>query len=182
MEYKKQPKTNCSQHKSNIKSMEITEAYMNRKLTLNRFQTSFSGTWKTTLEDFFPLLCPAREADWIPGWTAEVLFSDAAGLVSPNCVFRTDETNTAWGPGLWYFVGYEKNEFVEVLRFNTDMVMRMKIESKDNSDGTVTATWYITSSALTEIGNQAVDQFEVKIAKASSGLPMLIENYLNSLV
>ena len=36
----------------------------------------------------FPLLCPVREAEWLPGWHAEVLHS-ASGLAELGCVFRT---------------------------------------------------------------------------------------------
>ena len=159
-------------------SQKIAQAYLNRTLKMKRFQTNFSGTWKTTMEDFFPLLCPAREADWIPGWTAEILYSEAEGFVSPNCVFKTDETNTAWGPGFWYFVGYEKNKFVEVLRNNTNTIMQMRIETTENGDGTVTATWFITLSAITKFGNSEVQEFEEKIKTLSEGVPMIIGHYL----
>jgi hypothetical protein len=46
----------------------------------------------------FPLLCPVREADWIPGWQAEVLHS-ASGVAELGCVFRTvdgDGTRRTW--------------------------------------------------------------------------------------
>jgi len=161
-------------------SKRIAQAYVNRTVKLKRFQTRFSGTWKTTMEDFFPLLCPAREADWIPGWTADILFSEAEGLVSPNGVFRTDETNTAWGPGLWYVIGYEKNTFIEVLRSKTNTIMQMRVEAKENGDGTVTGTWDITNSAITKAGNQEVQEFEEKIKKESKGIPMIIGHYLET--
>jgi hypothetical protein len=156
----------------------IAQTFLNRKLKLKRFQTSFSGTWNAKMEDFFSMLCPAREADWIPGWTAEILYSEAEGLVSPNCVFRTDETNTAWGPGLWYFIGYEKNKFVEVLRYQTNTIMQMRVDAKENRDGTVTGTWHITNSAITKTGNREVQEFEEKIKKESQGLPLIIGHYL----
>jgi hypothetical protein len=161
-------------------SKKIAQAFLNRKLKLKRFQTSFSGTWNVNMEGFFPLLCPAREADWIPGWTAEILYSEAEGLVSPNCLFRTDETNTAWGQGLWYCIGYEKNKFVEVLRFNTNTIMQMRVEATQNGNGTVTATWTITNSAITKAGNQEILEFEEKIKKESQGLPMIIGHYLEA--
>jgi hypothetical protein len=159
-------------------SKKIAQAYLNRTLKLKRFQTTFSGTWKTTMENFFPLLCPAREADWIPGWTAKILYSEAEGVASPNCVFRTDETNAAWGTGLWYFIGYEKNKYVEVLRNNKNTIMQMKVEAKENGDGTVTGTWHILNSAITEIGNQEIQEFEEKIKKESKSLPKIIDHYL----
>ncbi len=36
----------------------------------------------------FPLLCPVREALWLPGWSAEILHSES-GVAELGCVFRT---------------------------------------------------------------------------------------------
>jgi hypothetical protein len=36
----------------------------------------------------FPLLCPVRESEWLPGWSAEMLHS-ASGVAELGCVFRT---------------------------------------------------------------------------------------------
>lgn len=36
----------------------------------------------------FPLLCPVREAEWLPGWRAEVVHS-RSGLAELGCVFTT---------------------------------------------------------------------------------------------
>jgi uncharacterized protein YndB with AHSA1/START domain len=36
--------------------------------------------------DVFPLLCPVREREWIPGWSADVLHSES-GLAELGCVF-----------------------------------------------------------------------------------------------
>lgn len=47
----------------------------------------------------FPLLCPVREHEWVPGWRAEVLHSDS-GLAELGCVFVTpdghDQTPVTW--------------------------------------------------------------------------------------
>ncbi|MGD9202816.1 MAG: hypothetical protein PVI26_14750 [Chitinispirillia bacterium] len=161
-------------------SKKIAQAFLNRKEILDRFQTSFSGTWKTNMEDFFPLLCPARKADWIPGWTADILYSVAEGLVSTNCLFQTNETNTVWGSGFWYCIGYEKKKFVEALRFNSHTIMQMRVAVKDNKDGTVTATWHIINSAITKKGNQEIEEFKDTIKKESGRIPMLIGHYLET--
>jgi hypothetical protein len=39
-------------------------------------------------ERVFPLLCPVRETDWLPGWQAEVLHS-RSGVAELGCVFTT---------------------------------------------------------------------------------------------
>jgi hypothetical protein len=48
----------------------------------------------------FPLLCPAREGDWLEGWAehCEILWS-ASGFAEAGCVFRTTEESrpdTTW--------------------------------------------------------------------------------------
>jgi hypothetical protein len=111
----------------------------------------FTGTWNATVEEFFPLLCPAREADWIPGWECELIYTDS-GYAEDMCVFKTDK-NSSMGEGIWAFVGYQKNEFIEFVRLQEDMVTHAKIVVKDNQDGTVSGTWKITQTALTKQGN-----------------------------
>ena len=49
-------------------------------------------------ERVFPLLCPVREAEWLDGWTYELLRS-ASGYAEEGCVFRTTlpgEPETIW--------------------------------------------------------------------------------------
>jgi len=49
-------------------------------------------------EKVFPLLCPVREADWVPGWQYRLIFSQS-GVAEHGCVFITpneDGTETTW--------------------------------------------------------------------------------------
>lgn len=41
-------------------------------------------------EKVFPLLCPVREADWIPGWRYEMIYSDS-GVAELGCIFTTQD-------------------------------------------------------------------------------------------
>jgi len=41
-------------------------------------------------EKVFPLLCPVREADWIPGWRYKLIYSDS-GVAELGCVFTTQD-------------------------------------------------------------------------------------------
>jgi hypothetical protein len=53
--------------------------------------------------DIFPLLCPKREEEWIPGWECEVIFSNS-GYNEENAIFRTDKP---YGTELyWYTMTY----------------------------------------------------------------------------
>ncbi len=49
-------------------------------------------------EKVFPLLCPVREVDWVPGWQYRLLYSQS-GVAEAGCVFTTlndDGTETTW--------------------------------------------------------------------------------------
>src|SRR5271157_5305630 len=49
-------------------------------------------------ERVFPLLCPVREADWVPGWQYRLIYSES-GVAEYGCVFITpneDGTETTW--------------------------------------------------------------------------------------
>lgn len=49
-----------------------------------RVKHSFTQSIKGTPEQVFPLFCPVREADWIPGWTvAEPTFSMQVTVDAP---------------------------------------------------------------------------------------------------
>ena len=41
-------------------------------------------------EIVFPLLCPVREADWIPGWRYRLIYSES-GVAELGCVFTTED-------------------------------------------------------------------------------------------
>ena len=41
-------------------------------------------------EKVFPLLCPVREADWIPGWRYELIYSES-GVAEVGCIFTTQD-------------------------------------------------------------------------------------------
>ena len=41
-----------------------------------------------TPERVFPLLCPVREAEWVPGWQYRLIYS-RSGVAEEGCVFTT---------------------------------------------------------------------------------------------
>ncbi len=58
--------------------------------------------------------------------------------------------------------------------------MQMRIDTKENGDGVVTATWYITISAITKEGNREIQEFEENIKKESKRIPMIIGQYMET--
>ena len=160
------------------RSDKIVNRFLSRTQKLEQIRMSFSGTCETDIDTFFALLCPAREADWIPGWNAEVLHSDNGGKIANDCIFRTDKSNV-FGEGIWIITAVVKNEYVDLVRVHENLVMHLKVNVKANDDGTVTGTWNIVASALNQKGNKEVAKLK-KHVDIKSVLPKIIEHYLKT--
>jgi hypothetical protein len=55
-------------------------------------------------EKVFPLLCPVREADWVPGWQYQLIYSQS-GLAEEGCVFTTP--NESGPESVWLCTRYD---------------------------------------------------------------------------
>ena len=55
-------------------------------------------------ERVFPLLCPVREADWVPGWKYHLIYSES-GIAEDGCVFSTP--NDAGPDTVWMVTHYD---------------------------------------------------------------------------
>lgn len=72
-----------------------------------RRETSFELAAPAEL--VFPLFCPVRERDWVPGWDPIVVFSES-GLVERDCVFVTAEGEKSAakaGKAVWIFTEHD---------------------------------------------------------------------------
>ena len=145
-----------SKERDTTKSDQIVQRFWQGAFKSKRKAQRFSVTLETTPEELFPLLCPAREADWIPGWDCNLVYTDS-GYAEKNCIFKTDKSNP-FGDGLWVFSGFETNQYVEFVRVQKDLVTSARITVTDNGDGTVTTAWNMISTGLTEKGNKEVDK------------------------
>ncbi len=57
-----------------------------------------------TPEKIFPLLCPVREAEWVPGWEYRLIRSKS-GFAELGCVFTTPSTDGS--QMTWMTIEYE---------------------------------------------------------------------------
>ena len=63
-----------------------------------RVSREYTQTNDAPPEKVFPLLCPVREADWVPGWQYRLIYSES-GVAEDGCVFSTPNdsgTETVW--------------------------------------------------------------------------------------
>lgn len=162
--------------KDTIKSEQIVQKFHQQAFKAKRKRVEFSGTWNTTVEDVFPLLCPAREADWIIGWDCDLIYTES-GYAEKDCIFKTGKSNPAGG-GLWIMTGYEANHYIEFVQVQTDIILHARVSLKDNRDGTVTGTWNVLHTALTPEGNQQIDKLGENHVQGGPLIKMM-EHYLD---
>jgi len=67
-------------------------------LAAKRVSHEYIQTNDAPPDKVFPLLCPVREADWVPGWQYRLIYSES-GVAEDGCVFLTPNdsgTETVW--------------------------------------------------------------------------------------
>ncbi len=124
----------------------------------------------TSVDEVFPLLCPEREHDWIPGWNADILWS-VSGLAEEGAVFRA-------GGQTWIIDTYEVNKKIGFVYFNPDMVTRLTINIETGSDHTK-MLWTHSRTGLTEKGNAGVESMTQEAYSGSvKGMEAMMTYYL----
>jgi hypothetical protein len=94
-----------------------------------RVTHTFTQTLVGTPGEVLPLLCPVREAEWVPGWAPRLVLS-ASGVAEPDCVFLTPDV--AAGPdaeAVWTILGIDESAgAVEMLKVTPGfLVVRLMI-------------------------------------------------------
>lgn len=135
------------------RSEAIIRRFRNPSWTPKRKVVEHEGPVHGAPEDVFPLLCPAREADWIPGWDADIVYSET-GYAALGDVFRSPGS-TGFGEGVWVFVGFERDRTVELIQVTRDILVHVKIlltaaEPDDASSRTAVRWRYVITSLTPE--------------------------------
>ncbi len=63
-----------------------------------RVSHEYTQTNDAPPDKVFPLLCPVREAEWVPGWKYRLIYSES-GVAEDGCVFATPNdggAETVW--------------------------------------------------------------------------------------
>lgn len=129
-------------------------------------------------EDIFPLLCPVREAEWIDGWSCEMIHSES-GLAEEGCVFKTNREpeNEAY----WIMTRCNSPREAEYVRFVTGkMFVALSFILSRTEYGTAMETTY-TFTGVTEAGNAFVDNVVPQyIELALNHLEASLNHYVNT--
>jgi Polyketide cyclase / dehydrase and lipid transport. len=91
-----------------------------------------------------PLLCPVREADWIPGWDPVQVIS-CSGLAEPDCVFVTSASPH---DAVWYVTRHDPAMgCVEMIKITPEVTAcRLQIALRPTAAGCEAVVTYTHTS------------------------------------
>jgi len=147
---------------------------------MNSFKASrvaheYTQTNPAPPERVFPLLCPVREADWIPGWRYKLIYSDS-GVAELGCIFttqdstvestkyssRSNECDLASPETTWICTDYDPAAFriayvwVKPGRVATEL----RIQLARTEDGNTRSHIRFRYTGLSEEGNREVKKYD----------------------
>jgi len=108
--------------------------------------------------EVFPLLCPVRETDWVPGWQYRMIYS-LSGVAEAGCVFATPNENGS--ETTWIVTEYDPAALrVAFVWVNPGLVAaRIRISLVGNSQGTTDARICYSYTGLSDAGNREVERY-----------------------
>jgi hypothetical protein len=122
-----------------------------------RVTHSYTQSLAAPPEKVFPLLCPVREADWVPGWDPELVLSNS-GVAEKDCIFITRDNSQE---SIWIITCFEpdkhKLEMIKVTPGHT--VGKLEIQLTPAADNQTAAEIAYTYTALGPEGDHFLNQF-----------------------
>jgi hypothetical protein len=133
---------------------ETMAEFHGKRVTHTYMQTNLARP-----EQVFPLLCPVREADWVPGWEYRLIYSES-GLAEAGCVFVTP--NQDGSETTWMVTEYDsaKSRIAFVWILPGLVAAQIAIWLKEDSVGTTTAHIGYTYTGLSAEGNREVERYD----------------------
>lgn len=106
----------------------------------------------------FPLLCPVREAEWVPGWKYLMVYSES-GLAEDNCVFTTP--NDRGTDTVWMVTHYDPADFkISYAWVEPGMIVtQLHISLSSAGDGKTGARICYSYTGLSAAGNAVIESY-----------------------
>jgi hypothetical protein len=126
-----------------------------------RVKHSFTQSVKGTPEQVFPLLCPVREADWIPGWTTDWVLSKS-GVAEQDCIFQTPPRPGAGGAAsIWVITRHDADAFeVEMFKVTPEFTVgKLQISLSAHGKTGTHATIAYEFTSLGPLGDTYLEGF-----------------------
>ncbi|HXY02028.1 MAG TPA: hypothetical protein VEI49_00545 [Terriglobales bacterium] len=124
-----------------------------------RVAHEYTQTNNASPEKVFPLLCPVREADWVPDWQYRLIYSES-GVAELGCIFTT--LNDDGRETTWVVTEYDPAAFKIAFTWFTPglMLAQIKIQLHTKSPRETTAHIRYTYTGLSEEGNRIVNHYD----------------------
>ncbi len=107
-------------------------------------------------EDLFPLLCPIRESEWMPGFSAQIIYSKS-GFAELNCIFQTGSKEL--NKTIWIIPIFEKNKFIEfIYHEKSSKIVIIKLSLTAISEVQASLQVEYNYTGLSEEGNNKLDK------------------------
>ena len=126
----------------------------------HRIAHEYTQTSTASPEKVFPLLCPVREADWIPGWQYQLIYSES-GVAELGCVFTTPGREGE-PEATWICVDYDPAAFrVAYVRIQPGrMTTEICIQLSRAENGHTRSHICYRYTGLSQEGNREVDRHD----------------------
>jgi len=131
-------------------------------------------------EKVFPLLCPVREADWVPGWQYHLIYSQS-GAAELGCVFTTP--NDDGSETTWITTEYDPADFRVAFAWVSpgSVAAQIAIHLERKSPHQTTAHIRYTYTGLSTQGNIEVERYNERWFKQKmQGWEAAINHYLKT--
>jgi hypothetical protein len=121
-----------------------------------RVSHSYTQSLIATPADVFPLLCPVRECEWVPGWRPAWVISNT-GVAEPGCIFQTGGEGDS-APATWVITRHDpvqhRAEMVKLIPDHT--LTRLEISLEPDAARCTRATISYEFTALSAEGEAFV--------------------------
>lgn len=119
-----------------------------------RRKRTYTQTIAAAPDEVFPLLCPVREKDWVPGWRTRLVLSKT-GLVEEDCIFITPGEPT---DAIWITADHApEDRRLRMYKIVPGVVVsRLDIALVEDGPDTTKATISYEHTALSEAGKAVV--------------------------
>jgi hypothetical protein len=130
---------------------------MSESASARRLTRSFVQTIEADPIEVFPLLCPEREKEWLPGWDARMIHS-TSGVAEHGAVF---ESRHEAGKTIWIVTDYDSPRKIAFARWQPDgLVVHIEIcLGRHHGGGTAVCISY-THTAINASGEIALAKLD----------------------
>lgn len=153
-----------------------------------RVAHEFTQTNPAPPEEVFPLICPVREGEWLPGWQYRLIYSDS-GVAELGCIFATPNPPASTSESgvasetTWIVTDYDPSAFriAFVWIRPAHIVTEIQIHLTPAENGTTRAHIRYRYTGLSPEGNRQVKRYsEQWFRNKMEGWEAAINHYLRT--